>query len=65
MFKILNEVVRVSIRLEHSNFEFDICFVFRASNFHGRKFLGHEKTQKRRYWIDVSFLRLYVANLFR
>jgi hypothetical protein len=33
MFEIPNELARASVRLEHSNFEFEICFGFRASNF--------------------------------
>ncbi len=33
MFEIPNELARVSVRLVHSDFEFEICFGFRASDF--------------------------------
>ena len=37
MFEIPDELVRVSVRLEHSNFEFEICFGFRVFDENLRK----------------------------
>ena len=47
MFEIPNKLARVSVRLEHSDFEFEICFGFRASDF-GFRIFGLVAAQPRR-----------------